>query len=64
MLLVVNHEVNLTVWQDQGDAVPRVEGDVILVLRVKKVYVLSKHPESGADAAEEETLDVVKVAAG
>lgn len=46
VLLVVDHEVDLAVGQDQGDAVPGVERDVLLVVRVLQVDMLTQHPES------------------
>jgi hypothetical protein len=50
----------------ERDAFPAVKWHHVLfvVLNWNRIYMLSKHPESGADATEEDAFDFVELAGG
>ena len=62
VLLAGNDEVNVSIWQSEGDALPAVERNRVQLVFAESVEVLPEHPESGGKAAIDDTLDLFDVA--
>ena len=50
--------------QLQGYTLPTKERDFLEIFGVEQADMLAQHPESGADASVDESLDVLEVAGG
>lgn len=64
VLIIFDDKINISVGQLQSDALPSEEWEFssIVILDIQRIQVLPKHPESGRNASEQDTLDIRKVA--
>ena len=60
MTSIFDDQVNITVLQLEGYALPTVERKVVQSLIIHVIDVLSEHPEAAWEASINETLDVCK----
>jgi hypothetical protein len=59
--LVTNHQINISMFETDGDALPWEEGEVLIVNHIAEVHrydMLSIHPKSRGDSTIYEALDV------